>query len=151
MRIPKQNVFFFSCHAFGLEPPRPAGNFIICPCLAPRSFSDCPNRIFGSRLRQDSRPKQQAVVSLALRLYSCCPCVSLLRRRLIVASYCHSEERRIIPHRLVNHWDFTRHRVCKDAAAFLDATRFVPLINLPEECPRLFAEQQVCVLKNGCC
>ncbi|CAN0324170.1 unnamed protein product, partial [Hapterophycus canaliculatus] len=54
-------------------------------------------------------------------------------------SYCHAEDRRVIPHRVVNHWDFVTHRVCKDSRAFLDATRSLPLYNLPEVSPTLFA------------
>ncbi|CAM9788657.1 unnamed protein product [Laminaria digitata] len=61
---------------------------------------------------------------------------------LFCRSLCHSEDRRVIPHRVVHHWDFTPHRVCKDSAAFLDATHFLPVIDLPAESPRLFVAQQ---------
>ncbi|CAN0476389.1 unnamed protein product, partial [Ectocarpus sp. 8 AP-2014] len=57
-------------------------------------------------------------------------------------SYCHAEDRRVIPHRVVHHWDFVRHRVCKDARAFLDSTRFHPVFDLPALSPTLFTEQQ---------
>ncbi|CAN0283533.1 unnamed protein product, partial [Ectocarpus fasciculatus] len=58
-------------------------------------------------------------------------------------SYCHAEDRRVIPHRVVHHWDFVMHRVCKDARAFLDSTRFHPVFDLPALSPTLFNEQQV--------
>ncbi len=59
------------------------------------------------------------------------------------SSYCHVEDRRVIPHRVVHHWDFSTHRVCKDAGRFLDATRFLPVFDLPEVSPSLFADLQV--------
>lgn len=46
---------------------------------------------------------------------------------------------------MVHHWDFATHRVCKDAGRFLDATRFLPVFDLPEVSPSLFADVQVCV------
>lgn len=133
-------------------PSPTARNYMSMSCHG--SFSDCPNRRFGSRLWCDriaSLPKPSRGTPITL----CLPCatiaLSLARVSVSVAagalkrrSYCHNEERRIIPHRLVHHWDFTLHRVCKDAAVFLDATRSVPLINLPVECPRIFVEHQVC-------
>ena len=61
-----------------------------------------------------------------------------------LSSYCHVEDRRVIPHRVVHHWDFATHRVCKDSGRFLDATRFLPVFDLPELSPSLFAEFQVC-------
>ncbi|CAM9331166.1 unnamed protein product [Ectocarpus sp. 12 AP-2014] len=61
---------------------------------------------------------------------------------LFCRSYCHAEDRRVIPHRVVHHWDFVRHRVCKDARVFLDSTRFHPVFDLPALSPTLFTQQQ---------
>lgn len=63
--------------------------------------------------------------------------------RVCVCSYCHAEDRRVIPHRVVHHWDFATHRVGKDSRAFLDATRFLPVFDLPELSPALFTEHEV--------
>ena len=53
----------------------------------------------------------------------------------------------MIPHRVVHHWDFATHRVCRDARAFLDATRFLPVFDLPELSPSMFADHEV----SRCC
>eukprot|EP00752_Nemacystus_decipiens_P006456 g5814.t1 len=61
---------------------------------------------------------------------------------LFCRSYCHAEDRRVIPHRVVHHWDFATHRVCRDARAFLDATRFLPVFDLPVLSPLLFTDHE---------
>eukprot|EP00903_Cladosiphon_okamuranus_P008775 g8406.t1 len=61
---------------------------------------------------------------------------------LFCRRYCHAEDRRVIPHRVVHHWDFATHRVCRDARAFLDAMRFLPLFDMSELSPTMFADHE---------
>ena len=51
---------------------------------------------------------------------------------LFCKRWCHSNEHRIIPHRLLLYWDCVPHRVCRQARQFLDDVWHKPLLNVDE-------------------
>ncbi|CAM9357987.1 unnamed protein product [Discosporangium mesarthrocarpum] len=61
---------------------------------------------------------------------------------LFCRSNCHMDVHCVIPRRAVHHWDLSGHRVCQAAAAFLDATQFLPAIRLSVANPDIFLERQ---------
>jgi len=50
---------------------------------------------------------------------------------LVCTKRCHSGDRRVLPWRAVLCGDLKPHRVCRAAAAFLDARRYEPLLKVP--------------------
>lgn len=57
---------------------------------------------------------------------------------LFCRKWCHANERRQIPHRLLLHWDHTAHRVSKQAARFLDTLWSQPVLLLNSANPLLY-------------
>jgi hypothetical protein len=47
----------------------------------------------------------------------------------------------VIPRRVLHHWDFVPHRVCRSAAAFLDDISRLPLLDVSMLSPALFNSQ----------
>lgn len=57
---------------------------------------------------------------------------------LFCKRWCHSDERRILPAKLVLDWDPTPQRVCRQAAMFIDMIWSLPIINLDAINPMIF-------------
>lgn len=57
---------------------------------------------------------------------------------LFCRKWCHADERRQIPHRMLLHWDHNAHRVSKQAARFLDALWSQPMLLLSSVNPLLY-------------
>lgn len=57
---------------------------------------------------------------------------------LFCKRWCHNDDHRIIPHRLLLYWDNTAHRVSRQAAVFLDDTWGKPLLKLNAVNPLLY-------------
>ena len=50
---------------------------------------------------------------------------------LFCKRWCHRDDRRVIPYRLLLFWDSQPHRVSRQAAAFIDQVQSLPVLNLP--------------------
>ena len=57
---------------------------------------------------------------------------------LFCRRWCHSNEHRVIPHRLLNFWDAVAHRVSRQSAAFLDDVWRHPVLHLSSINPLLY-------------
>ena len=57
---------------------------------------------------------------------------------LFCRKWCHADDRRQIPHRMLLHWDHNAHRVSKQAARFLDALWSQPMLLLSTANPLLY-------------
>jgi hypothetical protein len=57
---------------------------------------------------------------------------------LFCRKWCHADDRRQIPHRMLLHWDHNTHRVSKQAARFLDALWSQPMLLLNTANPLLY-------------
>ena len=66
---------------------------------------------------------------------------------LFCRRWCHSDDHRIIPHRVLFHWDFHPHRVSKQSAAFLDQIYHKPLLTIQKTNPLLF--EGIPALRSG--
>jgi hypothetical protein len=57
---------------------------------------------------------------------------------LFCKRWCHRDDHRVIPYRMLLYWDGKPHRVCRQAAVFLDEFATQPLLNVSELSPLLF-------------
>jgi hypothetical protein len=57
---------------------------------------------------------------------------------LFCKRWCHADDHRVIPHRILLYWDKTPHRVCRQAAVFLDYIWGKPLLKLKSINPLLY-------------
>lgn len=57
---------------------------------------------------------------------------------LFCRKWCHADDRRQIPHRMLLHWDHNAHRVSRQAARFLDALWGQPMLLLSTANPLLY-------------
>jgi hypothetical protein len=57
---------------------------------------------------------------------------------LFCKRWCHNDDHRIIPHRLLLYWDTNQHRVSRQAAAYLDDTWSKPSLKLSSINPLLY-------------
>lgn len=57
---------------------------------------------------------------------------------LFCKRWCHADDHRVIPHRILLYWDKTPHRVCRQAAIFLDYIWSKPLLKLKFINPLLY-------------
>jgi hypothetical protein len=57
---------------------------------------------------------------------------------LFCKRWCHADDHRVIPHRILLYWDKTPHRVCRQAAIFLDYIWSKPLLKLKSINPLLY-------------
>lgn len=57
---------------------------------------------------------------------------------LFCKRWCHREDLRVIPYRLLLFWDGKPHRVCLQAASFLDTFSSSPVVDVPSLNPLLF-------------
>ena len=57
---------------------------------------------------------------------------------LFCKRWCHRDDHRVVPHRLLNYWDTCSHRVCSQAAQFLDEVWARPVLHLAAINPLLY-------------